>query len=286
MSNYTEKILKLFSWETLTGENTELFLTSAIIFFTFIPIRHAFIGHLSFYLGEYSDFTTISIYLSQIFTILTVSLLFISKKFQSPALYRITLFSVLAIVIYHFLLPQDYRLLSVFIGFSIMVNCLLVYFCVKSNILLKYKDYFLYMLIILGLGNALLSIIQFSLQENIGLNLFGESPLSIFTMGVAKFVAHDTLYIRGYGLFPHPNIFGGLLVIISLLNLYLLTKKKSFLSRGILIFSYSYILFGILLSFSRGAILSFIVSTILYIFFIAYHDRTILKKFYRYPIPE
>ncbi|HAT74254.1 MAG: hypothetical protein US30_C0012G0051 [Candidatus Moranbacteria bacterium GW2011_GWF2_36_839] len=79
----------------------------------------------------------------------------------------------------------------------------------------------LFLIIILsGLIQAIIGIIQFFLQKSIGLLWLRESLISPDILGVAKIVLNGETYIRAYGLMPHPNVLGGFLlfsIIITLL---------------------------------------------------------------------
>ena len=75
-------------------------------------------------------------------------------------------------------------------------------------------------IIFLGFFQGIVGIIQFIIQESIGLFWLHESLISPEILGVAKIILNREVYIRAYGLMPHPNILGGFLlfsIIITLL---------------------------------------------------------------------
>jgi hypothetical protein len=75
-------------------------------------------------------------------------------------------------------------------------------------------------IIFLGLFQAIIGIVQFYLQNSIGLFWLKESLISPNILGVAKVVLDGETYVRAYGLMPHPNVLGGFLlfsIIITLL---------------------------------------------------------------------
>jgi hypothetical protein len=78
---------------------------------------------------------------------------------------------------------------------------------------LKNFNAFFITLIILGTIQSIIGITQVLLQHSIGLSFLRESLISPNIPGVAKLVVHGNKYIRAYGLFPHPNILGGFLVM-------------------------------------------------------------------------
>lgn len=284
MSNISEKIIKLFSWETFITDKFELWLLIGIIVSIFVPIRYVFLGPEAYILGEYSDFTSISLYLSQLFIISYVLWVISINRLFTPKIFLIKaiLFLGILLIIYLSFLDSHYITISVLFYIKFIISLFLVIALISSNIWLKYKDYIIYSLIGMAALNAIIGIFQFIFQKSLGLNLFGESALSILTLGVAKVVAHETTFIRIYGFFPHPNILSGVLVIVSLLNLYLLNKKTQIVSRGILISSYCLIVFALCLTFSRGGILAYIVSTLVFCILLLIQNgvRHVVKKFY------
>jgi len=68
------------------------------------------------------------------------------------------------------------------------------------------------LVMIIGLIQAIIGIIQFLLQHSIGLFWLKESLISQDIAGVAKVIFNGETFIRTYGLFPHPNILGGFLM--------------------------------------------------------------------------
>jgi O-antigen ligase len=65
---------------------------------------------------------------------------------------------------------------------------------------------------IIGLFQAIIGIIQFFLQHSVGLFWLKESLISKNISGVAKIIFNGETFVRAYGLFPHPNILGGFLM--------------------------------------------------------------------------
>jgi hypothetical protein len=75
-------------------------------------------------------------------------------------------------------------------------------------------------IIFIGVFQSIISIIQFAIQHSIGIFWLKESLISPNIVGVAKLVINGHIYIRSYGLFPHPNVLAGFLlfsIIITLL---------------------------------------------------------------------
>lgn len=61
-------------------------------------------------------------------------------------------------------------------------------------------------LVVAAALTAFLAILQVLHQGSLGLGFLGETPLSLSMPGVSKISLGSTEFLRGYGLFPHPNI--------------------------------------------------------------------------------
>ncbi len=119
---------------------------------------------------------------------------------------------------------------------------------------------------------AILGIAQVIQGESVGLFALGESHVSLAQPGVAKV---DLPYdggkiLRAYGTLPHPNVLGGLLVggIISTIFLSRISSRGFFLPALLALQGT-----GLLLTFSRSAILSLLTFIIFY--YIIYLRRSI-----------
>jgi hypothetical protein len=196
------------------------------------------------------------------------------------------LLSVLLLGLYQITVDPSFRLISAIFYVKLAISGVFIYCLIISDVWLKYKLLIIKCLVSLGVISVIIGVIQFFLQHSIGLNILGESPISIFTYGVAKIVAHGTTFVRIYGFLPHPNILAGLLVILSLLNLYLLNKELNISSRGIYLFAYCVNILGIFLCFSRGGIIAYAVSTAIFLIFTIVEQgiHATFRKFYLLPI--
>lgn len=285
MSNILRKVNSLVSWETI---NIELWLLIGILVTTFIPIRYLFPTSDSYILGYFSDFTSISLYISQLFIIgyIFYTLVTYFRKTGEFLLLKPLLLSVLLLGMYQIIVDPSFRLISGIFYVKLAISGGFIYCLINSDIWLKYRLFLIKCFISLGFISVIIGFIQFSLQYSIGLNILGESPISILTYGVAKIVAHGTTFVRIYGFMPHPNILAGLLVILSLLNLYLLNKELSISSRGIYIFTYCVNSLGIFLCFSRGGVIAYTVSTAIFLILTVMEQgiQAIFRKLYFVPI--
>ncbi len=70
-----------------------------------------------------------------------------------------------------------------------------------------------------GLFQSVVAIVQFLLQSSLGMTLLQESIVSPFAPGIAKIIIANSIFVRSYGFFPHPNVLAGYLAITILLTL-------------------------------------------------------------------
>ncbi len=96
---------------------------------------------------------------------------------------------------------------------------------------------------------GLLAIVQFGKQGAVFNNylFFGEQPYSLSTWGVDRENVFGNLMVPAYGLFRHPNIFGGFLSIVLIWLIPYLPRKRIYL----LPFAFGFI--SLLLTFSYVA---------------------------------
>lgn len=104
--------------------------------------------------------------------------------------------------------------------------------------------------------NSLLAGMQVARQGSVGLAGLGEFTLNPLNSGTAIVQADGLRWLRPYGLLPHPNILAGFFVIALLALLaWLLARDTRRWLLGTLLFLPG--LWGLLLTFSRGAWLGF-----------------------------
>jgi hypothetical protein len=134
---------------------------------------------------------------------------------------------------------------------------------------------FLFVFVIgLGVAQAFLGIVQFIIQHQVGLDWLKESIFNKNITGVAKININHGLFVRAYGLFPHPNILGGFLsfsLITTLLykKLFHMEQSNSINIKIITDSVIKYINFllliqaiGLLLTFSKSAVIGLILAII------------------------
>lgn len=111
--------------------------------------------------------------------------------------------------------------------------------------------------------NLVVGIAQFSVQHELGLSVLGEPrSLNPQKSGISVVQSGDIRLLRPHGLFPHPNIFAGAVLIglCALLPLLLDIRRRMRMPALLL---YAVGVWGLWLSFSRGAWLAFALSACL-----------------------
>ncbi len=169
------------------------------------------------------------------------------------------------------------RPLTLLLGLFVLIYVLSFLFSVNIGnsavyFLRAIEGYIVYLLISTGFLNvkkvmevfvgvmvaqAVIGILQFCLQGSVGLWLLGESFIGPDVLNVAKFSVFGENVMRAYGTFPHPNVFGGFLVVAIFLSLYLRNEQKRLFS-VLLIF----LGVGLILTFSRSAMLALVIGLV------------------------
>ena len=102
---------------------------------------------------------------------------------------------------------------------------MIIFYILLVNKILPIRD--LIKLLVFTMGfQAIIGILQFSFQSDLGLSFLGENLLNKYNPQVAKFFYKETAILRSYGTFPHPNIFSAYL-LISVLLLLVIWKELS-----------------------------------------------------------
>lgn len=127
---------------------------------------------------------------------------------------------------------------------------------------------------------AILGISQFLNQRAVACKYLGLASHEPSVLGTSVVEASSGRWLRAYGGFDHPNIFGGVLALALIMAAYLLVKKKvirsaSEMSESIFLFIFYFIaLLALFFSFSRAAWLALIIG------FVYLLIALILKKDY------
>lgn len=226
-----------------------------------LQIRIIFQSSDIFAFGKFSPYFTDFIFLNDLFLLTSLilwgihQLLHPRKKIhygQARFLIILLALIILSEISYLFIPhPNTFILLRIFefIGLYLLI----------LNSLLKFTTVLKLLTISLILP-AIVSPIQFFLQQSIGLSFLGEPTLNSQLPGVAKIDLPSGKLLRSYGTLAHPNLLGGLLSFGILASSYVFqkTKKKRYLLFLLIL------LFGLIFTFSRSAFLALILSLLAY----------------------
>jgi hypothetical protein len=154
-----------------------------------------------------------------------------SKLFQGTS--RET-FTLLLFIVWSFLSIwwSSYKPIAIYRALTLLeiyTFFFIVYKNLETNALFRKSS--LIALVLNGFIQSLIGIVQFLHSRSVGLHILGESFVSREAMGVAKIVIDGTKHIRSYGLFSHPNILAGFLIIplaLLLINLLMGQQLKLF----------------------------------------------------------
>jgi O-antigen ligase len=150
--------------------------------------------------------------------------------------------------------------LSFFNAFRLLLYIFTFYNLSKALKDILKEKIFIYILIIsifLVLFQGLVALLQFSGGTSVGLSFLGESQVVSGMRGSSFITLKNQLFLRGYGTFPHPNVFSGWLIFNIFLGWYLfenMFKKRDY---SILLMLLSSLV--LVLTFSRIAFLVCIV---------------------------
>jgi len=131
-------------------------------------------------------------------------------------------------------------------------------------------------IIISGLFQAGIAIQQFASQKVLANKWFGMAEQNPETLGVPVVQLENLRWLRSFGTLPHPNILAGFLVIglILIIGLIASLKQKKLQKILRLIFVINFI--GLLTTLSRAAIITLVVSIIVFAF-ISRKDKILNK---------
>lgn len=257
---------------------------SNLFFYLFIfllPWQTIYFLREPFLAGEKWHYGVIGIYLSEIFLVIWVFLETIGQRKKIVRIFQDNrkLFW-LSCFLYFFFLTSIFQAkdkwLSVSFCFLIFLGMSL--FWLLKNSKLEIKKVIL-ILIFSALIQSFLGLYQFTFQTSFSNKYLGLEKHEIWQGGTAVIGVGENRFLRAYGGFSHPNIFGGYLFLAFNLAFggYLFLAKSS-KEKVFYFFSLNFIFLGLLSSFSRSAILAFFVSNFLIFLYILIRKKDFLKK--------
>lgn len=259
-------------------KNNQLYQKVVVFFFflfilsLFFPIRHVFFTKEAYLTGQYSDFTSFSLYLSDILLFILFILLILPRGIEFfPKIKQLSINSALRLpTTYYPLLAISPLILDLILHFSSnslywtlkWVELIVAYGTVRAVIREKGKEirikqiFFRFFSILCGV-QSLIAIYQFFEQRPLGLNRLGEQLINPLTPGFAKIIVSGETLVRGYGTFPHPNVLSAFLLTGLLFAIYLSLNSKKWTETafwGLIILINT---LGLTVTFSRAAYLAY-----------------------------
>lgn len=152
-------------------------------------------------------------------------------------------------------------------------------------------------ILVVALFECVVGISQYFLQHHLGLKHLGEASFgsyefpAAFTMSdgskwiIDRWLGHnfgEKSIIRSFGTLAHPNIFGGFLVFSLLVSYYVFYEIKTKKMQGLLSLAVLIQVFTLCLTFSRAALLAWVIATSLWAFllFLKSDAKIRLEKLY------
>jgi len=144
-----------------------------------------------------------------------------AKKAYQQVIHSYVLFFPLFIAIFSSLsiLWSNNQEIAFFRSIKLAGLVLLFFYTLKNVPRGTFLKKSLQIIISVSVVQSLIGIIQFLIQHSLGLSWLKESIISPQLTGVAKIILDGHLYVRAYGLFPHPNMLGGFLVLSLIASL-------------------------------------------------------------------
>ena len=261
------RFFKDINWQQLKKSLTEVLM---FLFLVFLPsqVGKHFFFDFSYLSGVRVDYLAPTIYLTDIIFLL---LAFLNYKIITVNLWKIKWIFLFLII--NFLIAFS-KPIAFYYSFKILQ--LLAVFYIFKNLILSPKK-ILIAFLIGGIVEIFLSLAQIYYQQSLQgfFYLLGERYFTLGTPGIAKASINGVEFLRPYGTFSHPNSLAG----FYLLTYFFITTDKKFRS-FIFLRPFSLFIFTllILISFSKIAILTFLVLNIL-IFFSYFKDKCKICSF-------
>ena len=111
---------------------------------------------------------------------------------------------------------------------------------------------------------ALIGLGQFFSQTSFASSYLGIAYHNAGDLGTAVIETAGGRWLRAYGASDHPNIFGGLMALAALGSLYFFCRSQEQKQRALSLGAYVLFLTAVLTSFSRAAVLAFILGGLVF----------------------
>ena len=255
-----------------------------LFFFLFIfslPLQKRHIFSDTLLAGEFNEWTAISLYLSDIFLILTFLFWlaeFLVKHrmkphpFQSHITYPIlpiTYYLLPITIISAFSLINAENLNLAIFRLAKLLELIFLFFFIIKNLKIQRSRHYAYAIFLFTMIiQSLIALVQYGQQKSLGLKILGENNLSPQIIGVAEIVVAGEKIMRPYGTFPHPNVLAGFLITAIMFCFYFWvlekTREHDYL-KIILLCLISIFTITLIFTFSRSAWLGLVIALIIFI---------------------
>jgi len=147
-----------------------------------------------------------------------------------------------------------------------LIEFIVLFLYIRSNLSFLGLKTIFKLVIISGVLESVLAIVQFFQQSSLGLKYFEAGSFAPNIPGVATFFVDGYKLMRAYGTTPHPNVLAVFLfaAIFFLYFLYIQPKTKK-ITRVILMSALAVLLLALILTFSRAVIITFFGSTLVFL---------------------
>jgi len=232
----------------LTSKHIETILV--LLFFLVLPFEKR---HIFFNLGfQFADFSAIAFYVSDAAALALLGFAFVQRGFIAKlAKNRIFLILLLFLAFEAIISPH-----GTFTTFSnvkwLEMSLIFGYFAISQ---VSYAT-ILNSILVSGLFEAIIAIVQFLKQGSLGLDLLGETHLSSAVPGIAKLNTAVGTLVRPYGTFAHPNQLAAFLVVACATAATLIILEKRQFLRMFYMVALILLVFAETISFSRAGWLS------------------------------
>lgn len=239
------------------------------LFFALLPfsIGTVFASSDINYFGFFNPYSSYIFYFSELLLLLTIFFFLIYLFFDKEKLKLHLKANRIAGLFILFVVTVFISLLfSVDFGNSLLYVWrfweLLIIFLLFSTGLFSFKRV-MQCFVVVMLFQAVLAILQFAMQESVGLYFLGEPVLTMGIKGLATIQISGDKILRPYGTFSHPNILGMYLLFAFYFVIFLSNNFKiKFLFHLLLLVFFV----ALVLTFSRTVLLAFFLSTFVYLF--------------------
>lgn len=232
-----------------------------VLFTWFFPLRHIFFNALSYKTGQYSDFTSLSLYAGDL--IILIWLGYIVSRGTILRILSTWEWSLFILAAFSTLLPDNGLISLNIYALTRLFLLFVAYGTVKAHGL-SISNMVMRVFLVFSGAQAALGTLQFWLQRSVGLNPLGEHILSPNLEGIAKIIVGGETYLRAYGTFPHPNPLSAFLLTGTLVALYFLFNAKQNKSRALYAGALLLHILGLTVTFSRAAFLGLAVTAAAY----------------------